>query len=343
MPKTKFLVSMLVAAAFVVVLVLYSVTYTVRFTEVAVVTRLGQIVDTRAEPGLGGKLFYPIDSVTKYETTSRLTQAKIETYQTRDDRQLIIGAFAIWRIKPEEADVFYRRFGSAGTRDEHYEAAATLVEDTLRSAMSELSSYAMAELFTPNEGESRLDELEAAVLAQMKANLEGQGERSFGIEVQQTGLARVTLPQQTTEAALERMRQDRARLVTELEGQGESEAQAIRSTATSQANIIREFAENRAKEIRSLGEAEAAQYLAAMQANPDLAIFLKQLEMLDQSQFSRATLIFSTAAPGLNLLDPSLFANARPGEIPGLEPFVSADRGDAMLADPQSVEDDSGE
>lgn len=319
----KFFLTFGVAIAFVVVLLLYATTYTVRFTEAAVVTNFGEVSKEVTEPGLQWKLFYPIQGVTKYETTNRLSQARIETYQTRDDRQLIVGAFAIWRVKPDEVATFYSRFSNSGPRAaDHYRAAATLVEDTLRSSMSELSAYSMAELFTPNEEASRLEELEQRVLAQMKSTLEGQGERSFGIEVVQAGIARTSLPQTTTEAALERMRQDRARIVTGLQETGQSEADAIRSKAESDAAKILEFAKGRAQQIRARGDLEAARYLSQMSEAPGLAIFLKNVELLEDSMFGRATLLFSTDTPGLNLLDPAIFQSTESGQIPGVGMFT---------------------
>lgn len=330
----KFILTFGVAILFVVVLLVYAMTFTVRFTEAAVVTYFGEVSKEVTEPGLRFKWFYPIEGVTKYETTSRLSQARIETYQTSDDRQLIVGAFAIWRVKPDQVGTFYRRFSNSGPRAaDHYEAAATLVEESLRTAMSELSAYSMSELFTPDESASRLEELEGRVLTQMKSNLEGQGERSFGIEVVQAGIARTSLPQSTTEAALERMRQDRARIVTGLQQSGQSEAGAIRSRAESNANKILAFAESRARQIRARGDQEAARYLAQMSEVPGLAIYLKNLELLEEAMFGRATLLFSTDTPGLNLLDPSLFQSTGPGEIPGTRAFTGMseeveDRGD---------------
>ena len=323
MPKPKFIMTFVVAVLFVVVLMVYAMTYTVRFTETAVVTRFGEVSKVEQEPGLRFKWFYPIEGVTKYEATNRMTQAKIETYQTRDDRQLIVGAFAIWRVKPEQTGTFYRRFSNSGPRAaDHYRAAATLVEDTLRGAMSEMSSYSMSELFTPDEAASKFDELEQRVMARMKQDLEGQGERSFGIEVVRTGIARTSLPQTTTEAALERMRQDRARIVKSLQGQGDAEATTIRSRSEAQAKKIRSFAEARARQIRARGDQEAAQYLAMMTEVPGLAIYLKNLELLEDTIFGRATLLFSTDTPGLNLLDPSLWQRTAKDEIPGTGIFL---------------------
>lgn len=323
MPKLKIIMTFLVAILFVIVLTVYAMTFTVRFTEAAVVTRFGEVSKEITQPGLGLKWFYPIEGVTKYETTNRMSQARIETYQTRDDRQLIVGAFAIWRVKPESVGTFYRRFSNSGPRAaDHYRAAEEIVEGTLRSSMSALSAYTMSDLFTPNEAASKLEELEARVLEQMKSTLEGQGERAFGIEVVSAGIARTSLPQTTSEAALERMRQDRARIVTGLQQRGESEAQQIRSTAEANAAKIRAFAEARARQIRSRGDQEAARYLAQMTEVPGLAIYLKNLELLEDAMFSRATLLFSTDTPGLNLLDPALFQTMKPGEIPGTRVFT---------------------
>lgn len=328
MPKSKFIMTFGVALIFVVVLLVYAMTFTVRFTEAAVVTNFGEVSEEVTQPGLRFKWFYPIEAVTKYETTNRMSQARIETYQTRDDRQLIVGAFAIWRVKPDQVGTFYRRFSNSGPRAaDHYRAAATLVEDQLRSSMSVLSGYSMADLFTPSEEASRLEELEERVLEEMKKTLEGQGERAFGIEIVQAGIARTSLPQTTTEAALERMRQDRARIVTGLQQSGQSEADAIRSKAQSDAAKILAFAEARARQIRARGDQEAARYLAAMTEAPGLAIYLKNLELLEEAMFSRATLLFSTDTPGLNLLDPSLFDSTEAGEIPGTGVFLGQGSG----------------
>src|SRR5688500_4082532 len=124
-------------------------TYTVRFTENAVLTTFGKAGENaqKTQPGLKFKWPDPIQSVTKYDTRSGFRQTQSETQQTADSRQLVVEAFCTWKVA--DPLLFFQRFSNAGDRSaDHYRKAEEVLRGSLRSAMGETSKYRMDELFT---------------------------------------------------------------------------------------------------------------------------------------------------------------------------------------------------
>ena len=76
--------------------VLFMVTFSVRFTEAAVVTTFGKASETSVvnqdgdEAGLYFKWPYPVQSVTKYDRRVRILESRSETQLTADDRPIIV-------------------------------------------------------------------------------------------------------------------------------------------------------------------------------------------------------------------------------------------------------------
>src|ERR1043165_1762196 len=110
-------------AVFLIALLAFTVTYTVRFTEAAVVTTFGKAdqSDVHAKPGLGVKWPYPIQSVTTYDTRVRVVTSKFEQMATADARQVVVETFCTWRVK--DPLVFFQKFSNAGDRaEDHFRA-----------------------------------------------------------------------------------------------------------------------------------------------------------------------------------------------------------------------------
>jgi membrane protease subunit HflC len=314
-----------VAIVFGVALLSRTMTFTVRFTEAAVLTTFGKAAENVIkEPGLKFKWPVPVQSVTKYDTRVRIVEVKVEQQQTRDDRQIVVEPYCTWRVA--DPLKFFQRFSSAGDRAaDHYAEAERQLKSGLRSAMSETSNYALTDLFT-TDAASRIPELEGRMLATMK----GSGLDQSGIEVVDAGISRITLPESTTEAVFNSMKADRARLVKELEATGDAEARRITSTAEQNAKKIEVFAGTYAAEIRRKGDLEAAQYLALMNENPELAVFLKEIEFIREALGKQITLFLSTSMPGLQLLRLDAVERAGDGRIPGGDGLFHGVAGDAI-------------
>lgn len=321
--------SLVFVFAMVIVLgfVAFMLTYTVRFTEVGVVTTFGSAneSDIQRDPGLKWRLPYPVQKVTKYDTRVRLLRTRSETQQTADSRQIIAESFVTWRVS--DPLKFFQRFSTAGSdaRD-HYQYAERTIENLLRSAMSEISAYTFDELFAPRG--SKIAQLEVDVLARLQES--GGAERGlaeYGIEPVFVGINRLVLPGETTEAVFARMKAQRERLAAEAKSRGEAAALTIINDAESAAARIRAFAQQRAQQIRVQGEIEAARYFAQLDQAKELAIFIDQLELMRSLLSKRATLILSTDQLGLGVFDPDALSRVGESGVPPFNPKTIAKEG----------------
>ena len=99
---------------------------------------------------------------------------------------------------------------------------------------------------------------------------------------------------------------------------GTSEAERIRTQGNTGADKIRAFANQRAEEIRARGEREAAKYLEQMGEDPELAIFLVQLDTLERTLSRNATIVLNAdeVAP-FHLANPRTIAASAGIPVPG--------------------------
>ncbi len=320
------LLRMGLASLFVLAIIAFAFSYTVRFTESAVVTTFGRAGEDAVitEPGLKFKWPYPIQSVTKYDTRLRVLQTRSQTQQTAEDSQVIVEAFATWRVS--NPLVFFQRFSNAGSQaEDHFEQAEDILRNVLRSALGETSKYRLDELFNADPSKSKFAELERRVFEEVAGGGEQDRDLSdYGIEVAMVGINRVVLPEETTDKVIQRMGAVRDGLAASLESQGDARATAIRAKADADARKIRAFAERRAAEIRAKGEDEAAEYLAQQSIEPELAVFLQNIEMMKNAMAKRFTLVVSASDFGMSLFSPSALEGLGAGELPITLPADSA-------------------
>ncbi len=309
-------VVIVVACVFLLALLAYTVTYTVRFTESAVLTTFGKAGEgaIKSDAGLYVKWPSPIQSVTKYDTRVRFLQARSQTQQTADQRQLIVEAYCTWRVA--DPLKFFQKFSNAGDRaEQHFAKAEEALRSSLRSAIGATSRFTIRDLFNPEKDSSKLPELERAILGAM-ASADGSSLGSFGLSVEDVGISRIMLPEETTKEVFKRMGTNRDKVAKEIEEQGLAAASSIRASGANAAAIITNFAKYRAQEIRNEGEREAAEFLKEMRSDEELAVFLKSMEFFRTALAKRTTLVFSTNTPGFGLFSPDALNSMPPGRVP---------------------------
>jgi membrane protease subunit HflC len=273
------------------------------------------------EPGLYFKIPY-IQQVTKYDSRARYMETPQETQQTADNSPLLVTAYMTWRV--DDPLKFFKAFSASGDASkDHYEAAEKSLLIRLRSAMGEVSRYRFGELLSPDEKASKLSELEKNV----KANLEQTGTREsaisdFGVKVLSVGITRIGLPQNPTRAVFERMSQERKKIADKAINQGQAEADSLRSSADSDAKKIVSFADRLARDIRKQGEIEASEWIKQMRSNPQLAVFIQQMEFMKRANGVSTTLVLPTSMPGFEVFKMDALKNLKAGQIPG--PDLSA-------------------
>ncbi len=341
----KKLLPMSLTIIFLIALLSFTVTYSVRFTEAAVVTTFGKAGDAPIDkPGLRFKWPYPIQTVTKYDTRMRILESRAEAQQTSDDRQIIVESFLMWRVS--DPLKFFQRFSNAGSRPEdHYEAAERTLKSLLAGAMAETGKYALSDLFSPVPGSSKLPVLEKQILATLKQPDEtGKSLSDYGIEATSVGIHRVRLAEQTTQAVNDRIAANRDRLAKEIESAGDAEAEAIKAKAEADRQRILAFADRRAQLIRAEGDIAAAEFVGQMNTHPDLAVFLKNLDFMSKAFSDRTTVILSTQVPGLSLIDPDATSKLGANGLPSSnmpQAWRKLAENDAQQVDDHSNEEDS--
>lgn len=308
----------LLSVVFVVVLLGYTATFSVRFTESAVLTTFGRATDSdiKKSAGLYFKWPYPIQSVTTYDTRARVTQGRLEQQQTADDQAITVESFATWRVA--DPLKFFQRFSNTGMRStEHYAAARQVIEANLRASSAMVSRYRMDDLFNATPGASKLPEVEGKMLLALQAkDQSGSSLADYGIEVTSVGVSRIVLPESVTSAVFEAMKQRRLTLAKATESRGEAEAASIRQEGAAQASVIRKFADTRAQELMTQGDLESAPYLKQMGQHPDLAVFLEQMEFMRSTLTKRSTMVLSSSMPGISVFFPDALEHVKQGEIP---------------------------
>lgn len=323
---------LLIIAIIIAAFLAFMVTYTVRFTESAVVTTFGGTGAVKTEPGLRFKIPY-VQQVTKYDARTRYLESNQETQQTADNAQVLVVSYMTWRIA--DPLKFFKAFSASGdSARDHYKGAENVLKTKLRSAMGEVSRFRFGELLATDDKASRLPELEQNILNVISRPGAGEGDASlsdFGIEAVSVGITRMGLPQNTTRAVFDRMNAERKLLADRAITEGQATARALVSSADSDAKKITAFAQALADRIRNQGNIEAAEWIAKVNTNPELAVFLKNLELLEKGfGNSRITLVFPTSMPGLGLLRPDRLNNLQSGQIPApdLAPLKAAPASD---------------
>jgi membrane protease subunit HflC len=119
--------------------------------------------------------------------------------------------------------------------------------------------------------------------------------------------------EKVTTAVFGRMRAERERRTLATIAEGSAEAKRIRNDAVLKESDLLAVARARATVIRGRGDAEAAKYYEMLEADPALAMFLRNTEALKNILGERSTYIVPTDMEPFTLLK----------EIPDIRPAES--------------------
>lgn len=319
-----------IAALVVLAILAFMTTYTVRFTEKAVVTTFGRADESsvKSEAGLGIKWPYPIQSVITYDTRARFTETKSETIATADNRQVILQTYLIWKVSnPLE---FFRSYGNAGAREiDHVRQAEETLRAKLRSSLAETSRFKLTDLLNTSQNASKLGELEDLLLKSLTSGTGGGSLASSGITAVSVGIESMELPQSATESVFKSMQATQQKIAGAEAQRGETEAATIKAKADGDAKKIMAFADRLAEVIRGQGQKESAEYLAMQKEDPRLAVFLQNLRFLRDATSKRTTLVLPLSMAGFQLLDTRVQAPLGKGVIPSIDGAAGAKQGAA--------------
>jgi membrane protease subunit HflC len=320
----------LVIALVVLVFLAALATYTVKFNETAVVSTWGKADadSVRTTEGLGF-IFPYVQKVTKYDKRVRYVEPAPETVQTSDQRQLIVTLGMTWRVS--DPFKFYKSMSGKGqTAQDHYQFAEDILKLRVRQVKGLISQKRLNEIISSTQDGSALSSLESSMLKALQTpSADNESLSEMGVEATSVVIVGFGLPADTTTKVFDGMNKARERIANEAITQGTSEATTIRSSAENDAKRISAFADRLAKSLRAQGDAETQVYLRQMKDDPDLAVFIRNMEFMRASMGKTTTLVLPTSMPGMEWFRPDAINRAQSGLIPGmnfdrLAPFPAA-------------------
>ena len=123
-----------------------------------------------------------------------------------------------------------------------------------------------------------------------------------GIEIKALGIKQLKVSEEVSKEVFARMQAERNRRVEEITSGGKGEAIKIETEAKSKAKQLITAAEARATAIRGKGDAEAAKHYEKLEADPELAMLLRDLEALQKILEKKTTFVTPTDMRPLELL-----------------------------------------
>ncbi|MCZ6837558.1 MAG: SPFH domain-containing protein [Planctomycetota bacterium] len=278
-------------------LLLFSMTFTIKYHEVGIKTRFGKATDgVITEPGLGFKWPKPINSVITLDKRLQMIETPLETIQTADGQQLVVRAFMLWKIN-EEGNGPLDFYNSYATTED---AEASLRNEFRTAVTRGVSNYRFNELIG---ADSKIAQAESDIRDEMKNILEK------GVVPVTIGFRQMSLSAKTTRAVVSRMNAERKQLAQIERIKGQAEAQRIKSEALIDIEKIMAFANQRAEEIRAQGDIRAARYLDDMSEDEDLAVFLVWIDALERILNENTTFILETNVAPFHLADQNAQVN----------------------------------
>lgn len=281
-----------IAALLVVLALLTACLVQVQAGSATIITRFGSPVRVLLSPGLAWRLPAPFETPIAVDLRTRSTSSGLQDVGTRDGLRVIVQAWAIWKVSPEQSHVL--RFIRA-VQNQPEEAARQIRTFIGSSLETTTSNYALSEIVNTDSKQVKIPQLEQ----QIKTQLQAQLMNSYGIELVDVGIERLTLPAVTLNATVDRMRAERETIATERTAEGNRQAAEIHSRADKDARIIEANASIKAASITAQAQQDsAAIYAKAYSLDPSLYNLLRSLDTLNEVVNKSTRIVLSTdAAP----------------------------------------------
>ena len=235
--------------------------FTVNERELVIKLRVGQIIRSDYEPGLHWKI--PIyETVRRFPARILRMDDEPQRVFTLERTAMEVDYFVKWRIV--DAERFYT--STAGSQQI---ASDRLLEIVRNSIVTEFGRRSVQEAISVERVELMADMLQTATAT-------AQG---LGIEVVDFRVKQVEFVQVVRESVYNQMKEERARIATQIRAEGREAAELIRSTADKDRTIILANAYRDGQKIRGSGDAQAAEiYANAYTEDPEFYAFYRSID-----------------------------------------------------------------
>ena len=244
-----------------VVLLLGTSTFMVREQELALRVRLSAIVESDYKPGLHFKIPF-VEDVVKFDRRVLTRKFDGEQFLTSESQGLTVDYYIKWRIF--DPATFYQ--STAGDEGQ----AAILVGDNIQDGIKNaVAGRTLKEIVTSDRQKITGDFQETSRTALQK----------LGIQLIDVRVQRIDLQEDVASRVYESMKQSFEGIANTQRGEGEREAQIIKSEAERRSIEIIAKAQSDAARIRGEGDSLAATiYSTAYSGNPEFYSFYRSLQ-----------------------------------------------------------------
>jgi membrane protease subunit HflC len=234
--------------------------FVVQEQQLALLLRLGEIVDADFKPGLHFKVPV-IQDVVKFDKRIQTLDANPERFLTVEKKFVVVNSYAKWRIS-DVAQFFRSTRGSA-------DATSRLLSARINAALrDEFGKRTVQEVVSGERTE---------IMATLARNANEQA-ADLGVEIVDVRIKQIDFSEDISENIYERMRTERHRVAAELRAQGAEAAERIQADADRQRVEIVSTAYRDAELLRGEGDAQAAEtYARAFEKNAEFYSFWRSL------------------------------------------------------------------
>ena len=279
-------------AFIVITLSLYLVSFQVRDTQSCLVTTFGKATRPLVEPGVHFKWPFPIQQVYRFDSRMRVFAPQVEETPTAGLDPIIVNTYVVWKIaRPLE---FFNAVETVKKAEDE------LLRSRFRNTQNTvIGRHYFSEFVNSDESRIKFEEIEAEMLTDLR---QAVADANYGIEIKALGIKQLKVSEEVSKEVFERMKAERNRRAEAIISQGAVEANKIRTDTDRKSQELLAAAEARAKIIRGLGDAEAAKHYEKLEADPELAMLLRDLEALQKMLEDRTTLVVPTDKKPFSLL-----------------------------------------
>jgi membrane protease subunit HflC len=228
----------------------------------------------------------------------RAFEAEMGETTTKGAIPIIANTYVVWKIAEP-----LKFFNSVGTIKDAENKLRNQLKDTQNKV---IGRHYFSEFVNSDPAKIKFEQIQDEMLADLQVVVRDH----YGVEIRTIGIKQLKINDDVTKDVFERMRAERTRRTQAIIAQGNAEAIKIRTDADSKKTELLAAAEARAKAIKGEGDAEAAKYYKMLEADTELAMFLRDVEALKKTLQERSTVVLSADTEPFKLLK----------QMPHLEP-----------------------
>ena len=235
--------------------------FTVHQTQQVLITQFGQPIRVVREPGLQVKVPF-IQSVITFDRRLLDYDAPGEEVILGDQRRLIVDSFTRYRIT--DPLLFFQTAGAS--------------EAGIRARLNSIVTSSLRRVLGNEPLLSVLSTDRTRIMAEIRRQVNEEARR-FGIEVTDVRIRRADLPDENTQAILNRMQSERERVAREARAEGAEVAARVRAGADRERTVLIAEAQAQSDILRGQGEQEAIRIFAdAFQRDPQFFHFWRSMQ-----------------------------------------------------------------